>query len=63
MYFVLYTNFLYLEPFLRMSVDLLLASYNMEVIWTNMNQNQNVKQLLVEVFSNKSHQNLVGRKV
>jgi len=27
-----------------------------------MNQNQNAKQLLVEVFSNKSHQNLVGRK-
>jgi hypothetical protein len=28
-----------------------------------MNQNQNAKQLLVEVFSNKSYQSLVGRKV
>jgi len=42
---------------------LILTSYNTGVIWTNMNQNQNAKQLLVEVFSNKSHQNLVSREV
>jgi hypothetical protein len=42
-------------------LNFILVSYKMQVIWTNMNQSQNAKQLLVEVFSNRNHQSLFSR--